>query len=599
MYIELALFAAPVVLVVVIFLTVYFSRHKKYPDGSKYHGRLKKGKRDGKGTMKYADGSIYNGEWSQDRRSGKGTMRYSNRDVYTGEWRNDLRWGTGELKKANRDHYRGSWYNGYMNGHGVYTWRDGSSYEGEWLLGRRSGKGRMKWPNRQQYAGFWMNDLFHGKGVLLYPDESESIGTWDKGVFVSGKFIPCKRTDGSLSYFIKKGEITSSKESNVKDGYFRNDIRVEIPYGNFHMIAHVINKRKWITSDKHYVVLSLGNGKQLFKFIEKLEQLSELYTDKSVKKALSGVPSIFKVIQNKGIDGFTSYENYKGDFCLEQSIELGTRFNETHLSDKLKKAIRHQVEFAQDFIHELNHFNFDSSLLVIDPEKEAKLIAKAKFKANVKRFGFMVGRKLLIGAAMTAVAAITGQVLNIDLPDGDTDGGPMPDFDGMGGLDFIDSDGSLLLADMVVPVLDVTDIADMDIDGHMTDISSSFSGIDASDADLPAVDVCSAFDAEVEKWRQQTMFHEQEFLDSYDTLADTTAQGYDDMISKAQSDYERHLEEATKADSDYWRNYHKRQADIAKSRMDDYERYKREAVASIGIDKSRQKLRIQRTHLYD
>lgn len=67
-----------------------------YPDGSKYVGKLQKGKRHGYATMYYSDG-YYEGNWKNDNRHGEGTFYYLDLSSYTGGWKNDEMHGEGTL----------------------------------------------------------------------------------------------------------------------------------------------------------------------------------------------------------------------------------------------------------------------------------------------------------------------------------------------------------------------------------------------------------------------------------------------------------------------------------------------------------------------
>lgn len=54
----------------------------EYPDGRKYVGEIKKGKRHGIGTIYYTNGSYYDGEWKKDDIHGEGTMYFTQNTTY-------------------------------------------------------------------------------------------------------------------------------------------------------------------------------------------------------------------------------------------------------------------------------------------------------------------------------------------------------------------------------------------------------------------------------------------------------------------------------------------------------------------------------------
>ncbi|MBW6464478.1 MAG: DUF4282 domain-containing protein [Firmicutes bacterium] len=83
-----------------------------YPDGSRYRGEVKNGKRDGQGTLLKPDGTKYVGEWREDRPHGQGTITWADGRKYVGEWKN-----------------------GKKHGYGSEIHSDGTMIEGEWEKG--------------------------------------------------------------------------------------------------------------------------------------------------------------------------------------------------------------------------------------------------------------------------------------------------------------------------------------------------------------------------------------------------------------------------------------------------------------------------------
>ncbi len=57
-----------------------------YPDGSRYDGEMKDGKRHGRGIWVRSDGLKYEGEWEDDKPSGRGKLISSDGKIYIGEW---------------------------------------------------------------------------------------------------------------------------------------------------------------------------------------------------------------------------------------------------------------------------------------------------------------------------------------------------------------------------------------------------------------------------------------------------------------------------------------------------------------------------------
>ncbi len=59
-----------------------------YPDGSKYKGEMKNGKRHGRGIFVRPDGMKYEGEWKDDKPGGQGTLNSPDGKQRSGIWQN-------------------------------------------------------------------------------------------------------------------------------------------------------------------------------------------------------------------------------------------------------------------------------------------------------------------------------------------------------------------------------------------------------------------------------------------------------------------------------------------------------------------------------
>ena len=59
-----------------------------YPNGAKYVGEFKNGKRHGQGILTYSDGAKYVGEFKNGKQHGHGTYTYLYGDKYVGEFSN-------------------------------------------------------------------------------------------------------------------------------------------------------------------------------------------------------------------------------------------------------------------------------------------------------------------------------------------------------------------------------------------------------------------------------------------------------------------------------------------------------------------------------
>lgn len=58
----------------------------KWPDGRKYEGGFKRGKREGEGVMIWKDGREYKGEWENGYQEGVGVFKFSTGKVREGIW---------------------------------------------------------------------------------------------------------------------------------------------------------------------------------------------------------------------------------------------------------------------------------------------------------------------------------------------------------------------------------------------------------------------------------------------------------------------------------------------------------------------------------
>ena len=72
-----------------------------YPNGSRYDGLWKDGKKDGKGKQIFSVSEQYDGEWKANKKEGKGIYAFSNGDLYDGFYSNDKRHGNGTYRHTN------------------------------------------------------------------------------------------------------------------------------------------------------------------------------------------------------------------------------------------------------------------------------------------------------------------------------------------------------------------------------------------------------------------------------------------------------------------------------------------------------------------
>ena len=147
---------------------------KTMPDGSKYVGNLRNGKRWGQGES--WDKMGHNkGTWVDDVKCGHGIFTLVNGFVYEGAFANNLPHGHGKGTFPNGKVLEGEFVNGILqNGspRPVVTMEpmirpDGSKYIGEQEKGKRCGEGES-WDKMGHYKGTWVDDVKCGTGVLRY-----------------------------------------------------------------------------------------------------------------------------------------------------------------------------------------------------------------------------------------------------------------------------------------------------------------------------------------------------------------------------------------------------------------------------------------------
>ena len=193
-----------------------------FPDGSKYIGQMKDGKRHGQGRFISAHGSEYRGEFRDGEPHGKGIYIYADgrrKQViydsgkmiearlldhgitkegcmfgefvslgrYTGWFKGNrikgyVPHGRGIMRYFNGSIYTGQWRNGKMHGNGVIRWDDSSSYAGQWFQGKRTGYGTYTWPNGDTYVGQWNENQMYGNGIYYHHDGRVQKGIWKEKI---------------------------------------------------------------------------------------------------------------------------------------------------------------------------------------------------------------------------------------------------------------------------------------------------------------------------------------------------------------------------------------------------------------------------------
>ena len=375
--------------------------------------------------------------------------------------------GYATVKFDNGDKYEGYWIDYKKHGKGVYRWNEGHIYSGEWMSDKRSGYGEMIWANKKEYRGTWRNDKLCGKGIMRCPDGVKKGGIWKNNKLIKGKETQSKLPGCYLSYFIKQGECVqpesitiSNKESHFLDNAFIMH-KNYVPYYDYYIITYDICEHFFLKSDTRETLVCLGDDEKIYDFIIQMKHLLQLYTDESVKKALSKNPKFCDLIfnENDSIPNLRKYNNRDVCFCWKDDVE---NYKEVELTSEYQAATLKRIQYVQDIIFEFDEFKFDKDCLIIDKDKEASLILQAKIKTFVKKVGVIAAKQ-----AVKIALLVAGGYMGMDLILGDDSG-----FDGDvgGGMDGdLSFDYDADIESLALPM----SIADMDFEIDISDNSDS------------------------------------------------------------------------------------------------------------------------------
>jgi len=112
----------------------------EYEDGTRFYGEFAKiTPADGRGSMIYPNGDRYDGEFRNGKRNGCGTFTFTNGRSYVGQFRDDRFQGQGIWTLENGDRYIGEFQNNKCDGQGTFISTDGSQKTGIWENGDLTG----------------------------------------------------------------------------------------------------------------------------------------------------------------------------------------------------------------------------------------------------------------------------------------------------------------------------------------------------------------------------------------------------------------------------------------------------------------------------
>lgn len=165
----------------------------RFENGIEYTGYWREGLREGFGTLKYPSGQIYEGYWEKGKKHGHGVLKYASGNYYEGQFQNDKQNGQGTIYWITRNEkYTGEWKDGLPHGYGIHIWLDNKGnkqlrnrYVGQWAFGKRNGQGEFYYANGSKYKGEWLNDLKEGMGMMIFEDGSVYTGPFEKDRMVN------------------------------------------------------------------------------------------------------------------------------------------------------------------------------------------------------------------------------------------------------------------------------------------------------------------------------------------------------------------------------------------------------------------------------
>ncbi|MDB5282391.1 MAG: repeat protein [Bacteroidota bacterium] len=161
----------------------YFSSLTEHimPDGSKYYGELKDGKKTGHGIWKLPAGDMYDGEFTNDMANGNGIGTSPSGRRYVGEYKDNKKEGQGTLTTPEYT-YTGAFKGGFREGFGKLSYPDGRIFSGYFKKDQINGTGTMTAVNGDEWTGEWAEDKLNGKGTFTGITGAKYTGTYKDGL---------------------------------------------------------------------------------------------------------------------------------------------------------------------------------------------------------------------------------------------------------------------------------------------------------------------------------------------------------------------------------------------------------------------------------
>ncbi len=146
------------------------------PNGDRYEGLFRDGKREGRGIINYANGDRYEGDFKAGKRQGFGTLAHLSGKAEGGAWENDKLVAADPNIRRVRECLTGD----CQNGKGRSRDLKGRIYDGHFKHGLYDGFGTL-YANDGRYEGYFHKGVQHGKGTYYHKSGHTDIGEWKQG----------------------------------------------------------------------------------------------------------------------------------------------------------------------------------------------------------------------------------------------------------------------------------------------------------------------------------------------------------------------------------------------------------------------------------
>lgn len=177
-----------------------------------YDGDFKEDERSGTGTLYDSNGDVTKGKWNKSVLIE--TLEYSNSNAgkFTGKLKDGKKYGKGQYYLQDGTIIEGNFIDDKLDGKGKITYLDGSIYEGEIKDYKASGYGKTTlWGN--YHKGNYLNGLKHGTGAYVQTNGQTFEGEWSNGIQMSGKYYQ----QGKLIFEGNREDYIADIEKNHAD----------------------------------------------------------------------------------------------------------------------------------------------------------------------------------------------------------------------------------------------------------------------------------------------------------------------------------------------------------------------------------------------